>query len=135
MKYNNLKLVYAIRGNRGPIVNRENAETIVKWADKIGLKEIIATLSRSHTTEKDRVKEEEVKVFKEVMQNAGINVVIYDELYDAIKKAIREVGKDDVILLAGCQGMDYGAKVALEIIRELNPDIDTKSYLNHYKIE
>ncbi|WAM34195.1 Mur ligase family protein [Caldicellulosiruptor morganii] len=125
MKYNNLKLVYAIRGNRGPIVNRENAETIVKWASKLGLKEIIATLSRSHTTEKDKVQEEEVRVFKEVMTKAGINVILYDELYDAVKHAIKEVGKDDVILLAGCQGMDYGAKVALEIIRELNPNIDT----------
>src|SRR5699024_8391421 len=48
MDYNNLHLVYAIRGCRGVTTNRENAETIANWAKKLNMKEIIATLSQSH---------------------------------------------------------------------------------------
>jgi UDP-N-acetylmuramoyl-L-alanyl-D-glutamate--2,6-diaminopimelate ligase len=33
---------------------------IAAWAPKLGLKEIIATLSRSHVTAKDTVQEEEL---------------------------------------------------------------------------
>ncbi len=126
MDYNKLHLVYAIRGNRGVTTNRENAETIVKWAKKLNIKEIIATLSRSHVTEKDRVTPEEVEVFMEVMEEKGIKVHLYDELRDAISYGLSKAAKGDIVLLAGCQGMDYGAKVALEELYKLRPNIDRK---------
>ncbi|WP_425447408.1 Mur ligase family protein [Dethiothermospora halolimnae] len=124
MDYNNLKLVYAIRGSRGTTVNKENAETIVKWAKKLGFTEIIATLSRSHVTDKDRVTKEELEVFQEVVTDAGIKVSLFKELSHAISKGISSVKKNDVLLLAGCQGMDYGAQIALNQLHKLRPDID-----------
>ncbi|OPJ55158.1 Mur ligase family protein [Alkalithermobacter paradoxus] len=126
MKYNNLKLVYAIRGNRGPIVNKENAQMIAKWAPKLDMNEIIVTLSKSHVTEKDRVQDEELIAFQRVMSEQGIKVHLYEELSDAIEYALSGIGNDDVLMLAGCQGMDYGAKIALEILSRLKPYIDTK---------
>ena len=126
MDYNNLHLVYAIRGSRGVTTNRENAETMAKWAKKLNLKEIIATLSKSHVTEKDRVRDDELEVFMEVMNENNIKVYLYDELKDAISYALSKTAKDDVILLAGCQGMDYGAKIALEELSRLRPDIDKR---------
>lgn len=126
MDYNNLHLVYAIRGNRGVTTNRENAETMVKWAKKLNLSEIIATLSRSNVTEKDRVTDDELEVFMEVMNKNNIKVHLYDELKDAISYALSKTAKDDVVLLAGCQGMDYGAKIALEELSRLRPDIDKR---------
>lgn len=124
MDYKKLRLVYAIRGERGPTVNRENAETIVKWASKLGIKEIIASLSRSHVTEKDRVTDEELSVFLEVVTDAGIKVHLYEELPEAISHALTNVEPGDVILLSGCQGMDYGAQIALEQLHKLRPDLD-----------
>ena len=44
-------------------MNKENAETIAKWASKLGFNEVIATRSISHVTEKDFVHDEEVAVF------------------------------------------------------------------------
>ncbi len=41
-----------IRGSRGVTTNRENAKNIVKQDFKLGIKEIIATLSKSHVGEK-----------------------------------------------------------------------------------
>ncbi len=124
MDYNNLHLIYAIRGGRGVTVNRENAKGIAEWAPGLGLNKVIATISRSHTDEKDLVAEEEQAVFKEVMEKAGLDVEIYEELPDAIARGLENAAPGDVILLAGCQGMDYGASVCLEQIHHLKPHLD-----------
>lgn len=123
MDYEKLHLVYAIRGERGPTVNRENAETIVNWSSKLGFNNIIATRSISHVTSKDRVTDEELRVFEEVMDSNKIEVDLYDELPDAISKAISKAKPGDLILLAGCQGMDYGAEIALNQIFERRKDL------------
>ncbi|MBY0121238.1 Mur ligase family protein [Bacillus sp. S/N-304-OC-R1] len=123
MEYKKLHLVYAIRGERGPTVNRENAETIASWAPKLGFDKVIATKSVSHVTSKDKVTDEEQQVFEEVMDQANIKVQLYDELPDAIEKAIARAEKGDLILLAGCQGMDPGAEIALHQIEKLKKDI------------
>lgn len=133
MDYNNLHLIYAIRGSRGVITNRENAKTIVKWASKLGIKEIIATLSKSHVNEKDKVRDEEIKAFQEIMDQAKIKVHLYDELPDAISYGLSKVSKDDILLLAGCQGMDYGAKIALEDIYKSRSGIDKKEIFGALK--
>jgi len=124
MDYNNLHLVYAIRGGRGVTVNRENAEAIAEWAPRLGLDQVIATTSVSHVDEKDVVSEQERIVFEEVMKKAGLEVEIYEELPDAIARGLAKAAADDVVLLAGCQGMDYGASVCLEQIHRQRPHLD-----------
>lgn len=124
MTYENFHLVYAIRGSRGVTVNRENAETIADWKDKLGLKEIIATRSVSDVTIKDVVSQEEEKVFNEIMEENGIKVIFFEELKDAIAYSLKDVGKGDIVMLAGCQGMDHGGKIALELVYEKNPELD-----------
>jgi len=118
MDYEKLHLVYAIRGERGPTVNRENAEAIADWMARLELDEIIATKSVSHVTSKDRVTDEEAQVFLETMEKANIRVRLYDELPDAIAEALSRVGQGDLILLGGCQGMDPAAEIALGMVRE-----------------
>lgn len=126
MDYNKLHLIYAIRGSRGVTTNRESAEAMARWADRLNIKEVIATLSKSHVMEKDKVTQEEVEVFMEVMEEKGIKVHLFDELRDAIASGLSKAEQDDVVLLAGCQGMDYGAKIALEELHKLKPYIDKK---------
>ncbi|MFC5529949.1 Mur ligase family protein [Cohnella yongneupensis] len=116
MDFERLQLVYAIRGDRGPTVNRENAEAIVEWLARLEINEITATKSISHVTSKDKVSDEEERVFREVMAAANIKVNLYDELPDAIAHALRQASKGDLILLAGCQGMDPGAAIARELL-------------------
>lgn len=124
MKYRRLHLVYAIRGSRGVTVNRENAETMVRWFPQLGVKKIIATTSCSHVTEKDLVTPDEIRVFSEEMESAGIEVDLHRELPDAIAEGLSRVGPGDVLLLLGCQGMDYGAGICLEMIYRLHPHLD-----------
>lgn len=116
MDYERLQLVYAIRGDRGPTVNRENAEAIVAWLSRLELNEITATKSVSHVTSKDKVSDEEERVFMETMAAANVKVNLYEELPDAIAHAIDRAEKGDLILLAGCQGMDPGAEIARELL-------------------
>lgn len=118
MDFKRLHLVYAIRGERGPSINRENAEVIADWLKRLEISDIIATKSRSHVTDKDRVTDEEERVFLEVMAAEGIAVKLYDELPDAIDCALDEVASGDLILLAGCQGMDPGGQIALQRIAD-----------------
>jgi UDP-N-acetylmuramoyl-L-alanyl-D-glutamate--2,6-diaminopimelate ligase len=129
MKYNNLQLVYAIRGNRGPIVNRENAETIAKWSKILGFSVVIATKSVRHTTSKELVTDEEVSVFLEVMNDAGLVVHLHDGLAEAIAEGLSKAEHDDLVLLAGCQGMDFGAEVALHQLIELIPGVNKEEVL------
>ena len=74
-------------------------------------------------TSKDRVTDEELRVFKEVMGEGDIKVDLYDELPDAIVEAISKAKPGDLILLAGCQGMDYGAEIALNQIFKIRKDL------------
>ena len=126
MKYEKLHLVYAIRGSRGVTVNRENAEAIAHWAPKLGLAKIIATTSTGHVGEKDIVTAEEQQVFENIMRDAGIKTEIYEQLPEAIALGLSETKPGDVLLLAGCQGMDYGASVCLKQIHQLRPDLPRK---------
>jgi UDP-N-acetylmuramyl-tripeptide synthetase len=117
MQFEKLHLVYAIRGSRGPTVNRENAEAIVEWMQRLELDELIATRSVSHVTAKDTVTDQETDVFLDVMRRANIKVRMYDELPEAVAAAIAEARRGDLILLAGCQGMDPGGAIAKEVLR------------------
>lgn len=119
MDYKDFHLVYAIRGQRGAIINKENAQVIVEWASKLGLKEVIATRSISNTTWKDEVTDEEVKAFLTTMEEANIKVHLFDELSDAIEKGLVTAKQNDLVLLAGCQGMDDGAKIALKKLNKV----------------
>ncbi len=123
MEYKRLHLIYAIRGSRGVTVNSENAEAIACWAPRLGLGKIIATTSSGQISEKDLVTANERQVFEMVMRKSGIETEIYDQLPAAIARGLAETGPGDVLLLAGCQGMDYGAGICLEQIHQQRPDL------------
>ena len=40
------------------------------------------------------------------------------------RKLLKKVEKDDIVLLAGCQGMDKGAKIVLDYLYGIKPDIN-----------
>ncbi len=116
MEYNNLHVLYAIRGKRGVAVNRENTEALVEWLPKLGVTELLATESVSHVMEKDRVTAEEREVFQQVTKASGIPTRIIKELPEAVATIMKKAEPGDVVLLAGCQGMDYGGEMALKIL-------------------
>ncbi len=130
MHYQKIVFVYAIRGNRGVTTNRQNAERIVYWAKKLNIDRVYATLSKKHVTWKDTVSADEIAVFEAVLTEAGLNYSIDDDLTMAINKALKEAKQNDIVLLAGCQGMDCGAHIALNSIYQNDKSID---WQKHYQ--
>lgn len=130
---NKLHLIYAIRGNRGVTVNRENAEALVAWKDKLKLDEIIATKSIGSVTDKDKVSPQEEEVFVDIIKKAGLKLKLFETLEDAINYGLQTIDNNDVVLLAGCQGMDGGAKIALDYLHERYSDIQVEELFKPLK--
>lgn len=129
MDYNNLHIVNAIRGQRGVDTNEDIAKTLVKWAPKLNLKDIVVSLSESHVGEKDKVLPEEEEAFKEIIQGAGIDIEWHKELPEALASVLDQVEEGDLVLLAGAQGMDFGAKYILNQLVEKRPELDREAVL------
>lgn len=118
MDYKDLHMIYAIRGNRGVNLNQESAEESAKWLKKLGVNKICSTSSTETVTWKDEVTLEEKEIFDKVMKDNNIEVVHCEKLEDSIISTINEVKEGDLLLLAGCQGMDCGGRVLLTKLTE-----------------
>lgn len=128
-----LHIVYAIRGNRGTTVNRENIETLLKWKDSLPMDEIIGTLSKGLVGPKDEVKAEEIEVYFNALKGSGLETPLFEKLEDAIAHALGKAEKGDMVLLAGSQGMDYGAEIALNMMKAFRPEIPDEELLRPLK--
>ncbi|GEK88692.1 UDP-N-acetylmuramoylalanyl-D-glutamate--2,6-diaminopimelate ligase [Alkalibacterium putridalgicola] len=129
MDYKKLHIVYAIRGSRGVTTNRENAETLAKWAPKLGLEKVIVSLSESHVIDKDDVLPEELEAFKEEMDKVGVEIELHKEMPDALESSLDQVEAGDVVLIGGAQGMDFGAKYILNQLVDKRPDLNAEEVL------
>lgn len=108
-------VVSAIRGSRGEIINQVNAEAIAEGLQDINYN-LIITSSSDAVDNLNIVKDDEKKVFIDVLQKKGINYIFYERLYDALKKVLELSKSQDTILLIGAQGMDP----ANELLNKLN---------------
>ena len=86
-----------------------------------------------HVTEKDVVTQEEVSVFEDIMNRCNRTVPIYDDLEEAIAFVLKEVQPGDVILLAGCQGMDSGGKLLLEKLADGKSEKEREEIMDSVK--
>ncbi|MDD7363343.1 MAG: Mur ligase family protein [Peptoniphilus sp.] len=127
MDYDRLHILYAIRGGRGAELNRENAEETVKWMPKLPLENFIATKSVEVVSSKDAVTDGELEAFQREMQKAGYDIPVIDNLKEAIDRIQSKVEPGDVLLLAGCQGMDHGAKYIWQALADQSEG-DEKMY-------
>src|SRR5699024_5101449 len=119
----NFHMLYAIRGNRGVNLNKETAEKTAEWLKKLDPKTFYATLSKDVVMKKDEVSKEELEIFLSVMKENNIDVKVFDTLEESVKSIIDNAKSNDVVLLAGCQGMDKGAGFAVD---ELIKNNETK---------
>lgn len=133
MKFKNLKMLYAIRGMRGVHVNTEAAQESAKWLKKFKVSKIYATSSKEIVTKKDEVQNEEKAAFLKIMQENNIEVEHFERLDEALYNMLSIVEKGDLMLLAGCQGMDKGGRIILEKIVEDKDEIEREKILKPVK--
>lgn len=118
MEYNKLIVVNAIRGNRGVGVNKENATALVSWLKKLNVGKLISTCSVGQVGPYDIVTPEEERAFCEEVASQGIQLNHFLDLHSAIQEASNHLERGDLLLLLGAQGMDDGAKIAMELCKK-----------------
>ncbi|EXJ22613.1 UDP-N-acetylmuramoylalanyl-D-glutamate--2,6- diaminopimelate ligase [Alkalibacterium sp. AK22] len=124
MTYNRLHLVHAIRGSNGSELNRKNAEAMIYWFNELGIGKITLTTSQSHVKEKDQVSDEELHAFLSVMEKAGIEVELFEELDEALKFGLDQIASNDLLLITGAKGMDHGARTCLNLLKQMKPFVN-----------
>ena len=128
MNYKNLHILYAIRGNRGVELNRAVDERLCFWLKKLKASTLFTTFSEDTVKQKDKVTQEEKAVYAEVLKNNNIETVYFNELKDGINNILKKAQSGDIVLLAGCQGMDKGAKFVEKYLLENNLVTNIKDF-------
>ncbi|MGZ7209046.1 MAG: Mur ligase family protein [Methanobacterium sp.] len=108
-------VISAIRGSRGEVINKVNAEAIAEALQNVSYK-LIITCSSDVVDNLNVVKDGEKKIFMDTMDEFGTKYIIYEKLYDALIKVLELSNSQDTILLIGAQGMDP----ANELLKKLN---------------
>lgn len=117
IRHRRLHLVAAIRGGRGPELNRRYGETLAIWARKRPVHHLIVTSSHEAVEGDDQVEPAERGAFMRELRGAGVEHVHRDRLEDAIRLALDRISDDDLLVLLGTQGMHAGA----ELVRRWTP--------------
>ncbi|HHU91921.1 MAG TPA: UDP-N-acetylmuramoyl-L-alanyl-D-glutamate--2,6-diaminopimelate ligase [Halanaerobiaceae bacterium] len=116
MNYNKLIIVNSLRGNRGTLINKKNAETLCKYLPRLKKTYLLNTNCADVAKKIDLVSKEEEKVFRETLKKHNIEASHYQRLRPALEKALELVGENDIILLLGPHAMDIAGKMILEIM-------------------
>ncbi|MFW6269578.1 MAG: Mur ligase family protein [Bacillota bacterium] len=119
MKYNNLYIINAIRGNRGQKINRENAEVISKQLQQIKDYKLFITNCRDTAGRLDKVKPTEEKKFLTVLNKKNILYEHYYYLRRCLQNVFTQIKKDDILLLLGAHPMDNAGNMALSLLKNI----------------
>jgi UDP-N-acetylmuramoyl-L-alanyl-D-glutamate--2,6-diaminopimelate ligase len=112
-------VVNALRGNRGPAVNRDAARVLAAWAKRLPFAPLIVTASDRHVGRLPvdyRVRPEEWEAFCDQAAQDGLAVDAYRELDDALEAACARLQPGGILLLLGTFGMDDGPELAHEML-------------------
>lgn len=105
-------VVYAVRGQRGDRINKENAEALAVWAERLGIRTLVVTRSVESADELNEVETEEYGAFVEPLREHGIAFQEVDRLAPAVETALDAAGEGDIVALLGAQGMNMGQDIA-----------------------
>ncbi len=103
-----LAVVYAIRGRRGPDINRRNATALADLSFVHGVEPLIVTSAADRVSALDLPTAEEVDVTRQALVARGRRFVWHDGLGDAMRDAYARTKAGDLIVLVGAQGMNDG---------------------------
>lgn len=99
-------VVYAIRGSRGVEINRANAATLARWANRLNLCPLIVTNCSDTAAPQDRVLPPEEEAFAAALAGLGDQVLFTDTLRQGVRLAIESLEPGKTLLLLGAHPMD-----------------------------
>lgn len=109
--HDRLFIVYAIRGQRGPEINRRDAEALGIWHGRVPIAHLAVTSSADQVDDLNRVTDEERAAFMHGLHSADPPRAYHDDLTSAVADVAERAGPDDLVLLLGAQGMDRGREI------------------------
>lgn len=108
LPHQNLVVVYALRGNRGTDINRQNARVLADLVALHGASAFIVTAASDCTASKDLAMPDEIDATRDTLMARGTRFSWHDELRSAIQEGASRAAPGDVLLLIGAQAMDSG---------------------------
>jgi UDP-N-acetylmuramoyl-L-alanyl-D-glutamate--2,6-diaminopimelate ligase len=115
-------IAYAIRGQRGERINRQNAETLAVWIERLGVDTVVVTPSAGTADELNRVEASEYQAFIAPLRDRGIPLTELPRLEDAVHAVLERAADGDLVALLGAQGMDPGQDVARAWLQDHGED-------------
>jgi UDP-N-acetylmuramoyl-L-alanyl-D-glutamate--2,6-diaminopimelate ligase len=106
-----VRAVFCIRGRRGAEINERDAEALAIWARQARSDGLYITSGVDSADERNIVSPAERDAFLGMLTRRRIRFTHHDRLRDAIPAALAGIGRRDVVLLLGAQGMDAGAAI------------------------
>jgi UDP-N-acetylmuramoyl-L-alanyl-D-glutamate--2,6-diaminopimelate ligase len=116
LTHGTMTVVYAVRGNRGVEINRQNALALADLVSTHGAESLIVTASADCVGPHDRVSGEEVDATRQALVMRGRRFVWHDTLEASLRDALERTGSGDLIVLVGAQGMSHGREMLEELV-------------------
>lgn len=117
-----LYIFNAIRGSRGEVLNKLNAQALQEVISKIKNENPNQKLDLSLSISSDVVDNlnivtpSEKEVFLSVFNENNEDYTLYENLIDGLKNIVKSAQKNDIILLIGAQGMDPAEELLKDIL-------------------
>lgn len=109
LPHERLIVVYAVRGNRGVEINRNNALALADMALVNNAASVLVTASADVVGPTDTASAEEIDASRQAFAERACDIVWHDTLAAATKDATSRSSAGDLIVLVGAQGMEHGA--------------------------
>jgi UDP-N-acetylmuramoyl-L-alanyl-D-glutamate--2,6-diaminopimelate ligase len=114
--HEHLRVVFAIRGQRGAEINARDAEALAIWARRVPIDSLNVTSAADTANERNAVSADERSAFLDVLGAEGLEFTHHERLEDALRDGLGDVARDDLVLLLGAQGMDAGAALVERLL-------------------
>ncbi|NLA95599.1 MAG: hypothetical protein GX838_01970 [Clostridiaceae bacterium] len=124
-----VRIVYAVRGNRGIQVNREVAGQFARYRDRINWQTFIVTSSKDTARKRDLVSSQEKNAVLDDLTQAGYEILYEPNLHDAIRRILPLVSENEFLVLAGSHNMDKGARITLNLLAAERPQEEREDLL------
>jgi UDP-N-acetylmuramoyl-L-alanyl-D-glutamate--2,6-diaminopimelate ligase len=121
IRHRALRIVFGIRGSRGPDINRRLADALaelVRARSETTPVTLVITSSDDSAGPRDRVQSEEREAVLGSLRAAGVAHTHEAELAPAVRRALDGYTEHDLVLLLGAQGMDGAAEQARAVLRK-----------------
>lgn len=105
-------IAFAVRGQRGPRVNRQTAEALAIWSRQVPMGRLVVTRSEESADALNEVEPAELEAVESALRARGVDYAVRARLDGAVTEALEAAGQGELVLLLGAQGMDQGQEVA-----------------------